>query len=277
MMREPRKEIISKENNSSVIATEYGNVKINVPWHNHTEIEVVYIKQGAGTAIVADMVLSYQKGNVFLVGKNVPHSYQSEDDEQIHSVFQINPSLLEGLREFSEFENMHKVLNNSLFGIIIKNGEHLYTNYLVKILAAHENDKPLKIIDFLNNITQNQYEKICNIPYYSEKHNTRMEVIYNYILENFSKDISLDDVALSINLSKTAFCNYFKKKTGKTFSAFLNEIRINKACMLLVETDSSIAEICFNCGFNSLSYFNKVFQKTRGMSPLTYKKLKANV
>jgi len=276
MIREPKKEIISRESNSSVIATEYGNVKINVPWHNHAEIEVVYIKKGTGTVIVADIVLSYSKGDIFIVGKNVPHSYQSEDEDQIHSVFQINPSLLEGLREFSEFENLHKNLNNSLFGILVHNGESLYENFLKKTLEVGDNKKPMLLMDFLNSLNSSAYEKICNIPYYSEKRNTRMEVIYNYILENFSKDISLDEVALSINLSKTAFCNYFKKKTGKTFSAFLNEIRINKACMLLIETDSSIAEVCFNCGFNSLSYFNKVFQKMRGMSPLHYKKCKLN-
>jgi len=272
MIKEPKKEIISKEANLSVIATEYGNKVINVPWHNHHEIEIVYIKEGTGTVIVADLILTYKSGDLFFMGSNVPHSFKSEDTNQIHSVFQINPDVFENLRMFAEFSKIHSFLNNSLFGLLIENADSVYKNYLLPALKADVPEKPIALMRMLNSIETGTFKKICNIPYYSDSTNSRLEIIYNYIINNFSKNITLDDVAHTINLSKTAFCNYFKKKTNKTFSSFLNEIRINKACLLLKETDSSVAEICYNCGFNSLSYFNKVFHKQKGMSPLHYKK-----
>jgi AraC-like DNA-binding protein len=98
-----------------------------------------------------------------------------------------------------------------------------------------------------------------------------MESIYRYVDQNIGDEIHLETAAEKVNLSVPAFCRYFKKLTGKTFSHFVNEVRIAQAASLLKEEHLSISDVCFACGFNNLSYFNKQFREITGLNPKAYR------
>src|SRR5699024_1347829 len=108
-----------------------------------------------------------------------------------------------------------------------------------------------------------------NKPVYSEEKASRIQRVYDYLLRHYQEEIPLDKVAKEANLTPPAFCRYFKKHTGKTFVSFLNELRINEACKKLIAPDREIqvSEIAYKCGFNSVTNFNRVFKRLKGISP----------
>ena len=100
----------------------------------------------------------------------------------------------------------------------------------------------------------------------------RMGAVYKYIHAKYDKSPDVNDVAASVHLSTSAFCRYFKRQTKKTFSQFVNQVRITHATSLLQDKNKSIADVCYECGFNNLSYFNRQFKNFTNKSPLEYRK-----
>jgi len=100
----------------------------------------------------------------------------------------------------------------------------------------------------------------------------KINLIYSYTFENFQSPISIKEVATEVNISPNSFCRYFKTRTLKTYWQFLLEVRIGFACKLLIEGEMSVAQICYECGFNNLSNFNRHFKTLLGKTPLQYSK-----
>jgi AraC-like DNA-binding protein len=99
-----------------------------------------------------------------------------------------------------------------------------------------------------------------------------MSDVYNYIMLNFKKNIMLEEVAEIASMSPTSFSRYFKARTNKPFSSFVSELRIGYACKQLMEDKNTIAQVCFDCGFNTLSNFNKQFKEQMHKTPFEYRK-----
>jgi len=104
------------------------------------------------------------------------------------------------------------------------------------------------------------------------KEQDRIELVYQYTLDHFHEPISLADVAGQAGMTVPAFCLYFKRSTKKTYIAFLNELRIEHACKLLISTRKTVAEICYESGYNTLAHFNKQFLRLREQTPLQFRK-----
>jgi AraC-like DNA-binding protein len=95
----------------------------------------------------------------------------------------------------------------------------------------------------------------------------RIETISRYVIKNIPEKIFLDEIASLVHLTPQSFCRYFKSKTNKVFSTFVNEIRIGNACKMIIENRHSISQICYKSGFNYLSNFNRQFQRIKGLTP----------
>jgi AraC-like DNA-binding protein len=131
----------------------------------------------------------------------------------------------------------------------------------------------LNILELIAFTNEYQYLASPNIQNPIDDRDTkRLNDVHKYIIDNIHQEISLDKAASIANLSKPAFCRYFKRRANKTFIQFLNEIRIGQACRLLVNENFSVAEICFSCGFVNISYFIMQFKKITGYTPLGYRK-----
>jgi AraC-like DNA-binding protein len=122
--------------------------------------------------------------------------------------------------------------------------------------------------------TSNEKTFLHELPFddfYNNKEQNRLKIVYAFIENNFQRNITIDEMGQLTHLSKAAFCRYFKKMTRLTFTEFLNQFRIEQAKRLLKE-DKNVTETCYECGFESLSYFNRIFKKVVGQNPIQFKK-----
>lgn len=144
-----------------------------------------------------------------------------------------------------------------------------------KLLNAKSGERIILLLQILNEIAGSKETKVVCSTDLAFQHNRteteRFNNIYQYILTNFSRPITLEQVASVAHISPHSFCRYFKSRMKKTYSTFLMEVRIGHACKLLAETHKSVAEICYECGFNSFSNFNRHFKMITSRTPLSHR------
>ena len=131
----------------------------------------------------------------------------------------------------------------------------------------------LQLLKTLSSVKELEPLTVSSLPSsINDKEGMRVASIYNYIIQNYNKALTLEEVAEQAFMTPHAFCRYFKKHTGNTFVSFLNKVRINEACKLLMSgSHNGIAAIAYSCGFNSITNFNRVFKSITGKSPRDYK------
>ena len=137
-------------------------------------------------------------------------------------------------------------------------------------------DRVIQTFNILKELAQTEEYKVLNSEAYqieiAPQDNERMRNIFNFVREQFKRQISLDEISEKSNMTPPSFARYFKKNTGKTFTQFVNEYRLVHASKLLAEKPTSITDICFESGFNNFSHFNKLFKEYTGKSPTEYRK-----
>lgn len=248
-------------------------------WHFHPEYEIVYIEGASATRHVGDHISEYEENDLVLIGSNIPHlnfdygvqtTYRQE-------VLHIKPSFKKDFVEpLPELKSLNRLLELSRYGIAFHGktkkevGEELK-----KLHDLQPFEYFMAIMNILKRLSQsNEFELLHTKPYknrYSKKEQERIRDIYALIDERYQSKIAVDEVAAYCNLTKPAFCRYFKKATGSTFIEFLNQYRISQAKRLLLK-GKNVGEACFECGFESLSYFNRTFKKVTGENPSAFKK-----
>ncbi|SDL65266.1 AraC family transcriptional regulator [Kriegella aquimaris] len=252
-------------------------------WHFHPEYELVYIEGATATRHVGDHISTYQKSDLVLIGSNMPHlnfdhgvktNYRME-------VLHIKPSFRKSFaNEIPELNQICELFDQAQFGIAF-NGET--KNSIGKRIKELHTLAPfqlfVEVMQLLEELSNsNEYTLLHDKPFvnrFSLKEQKRMRTIYAYIDEHYQGKITVDEIASLCNLSKPAFCRYFKKATGNSFVAFLNQYRISQAKRLLL-MGKNITETCFDCGFESLSYFNRIFKKVTLENPSEFKKRHLN-
>ena len=252
-------------------------------WHFHPEYELVYIEGATATRHVGDHISTYQKSDLVLIGSNMPHlnfdhgvktNYRME-------VLHIKPSFRKSFaNEMPELNQICELFDQAQFGIAF-NGET--KNSIGKRIKELHTLAPfqlfVEVMQLLEELSNsNEYTLLHDKPFvnrFSLKEQKRMRTIYAYIDEHYQGKITVNEIASLCNLSKPAFCRYFKKATGNSFVAFLNQYRISQAKRLLL-MGKNITETCFDCGFESLSYFNRIFKKVTLENPSEFKKRHLN-
>ena len=270
-------DVKSNQGASSFYAFRYQVPFFQFKWHYHPEYELTYIVKGNGYRIVGNSYEYFNDGDLVLLGNHLPHTWSGKLNDDIKSdavVIQFSKEFMApflGLKESLLIKNM---LDTSVRGIRFEPDEELVS----KIIALTETngvDKILKLISVLDDLSKKQPILIASNSFHnvvSKKNEMRINKVCLYIQNNFYTKISLKEVADLIFLTESNFCKFFKKATGKTYSDYLNELRINEACRLLVQTEKSINQISCECGFESLSYFNRVFLSKKEMTPSKYRK-----
>lgn len=250
--------------------------------HYHPEVEILLVEQGTGIRFVGDSAEPFAPGDLVMIGPNVPHEWCSDKNsktkqsEAIYILF--NPEIL-GINFWNlpETKIILKIIQQSERGIKLKGETRDEVALLMKTIDTSYGFSRIKILlnilELIAFTNEYQYLASPNIQNPIDDRDTkRLNDVHKYIIDNIHQEISLDKAASIANLSKPAFCRYFKKRANKTFIQFLNEIRIGQACRLLVNENFSVAEICFSCGFVNISYFIKQFKKVTGYTPLGYRK-----
>jgi AraC-like DNA-binding protein len=251
-------------------------------WHFHPEYELVLNIKSNGTRIVGDSVELFDQYDMVLVAGNIPHSwnyYKHEKDLPDKHGIMVHfrqSSLGDALLGQHEMHCVRELLEQAERGIgfSVEDAKKA-EKHLVEMTG---NAGIEKMIDFFNVIRiMCQSEKkilLCSENYkqaYDERGNKKMADVYTYVRENYFKPVSLEKVSKIVHMSPFAFSRFFKKNSGAGFVEYVNRVRTNKACYLLRETEYQIHDIAVECGFESISNFNKQFRKTEGISPRDYR------
>ncbi len=258
----------------------------DVNWHFHSEYQLFTVLKGRGTRFIGDHMQSFKEGDMVFTGPNLPHLWRNDNSYfdsknglETHGIVIYFPDNFLGNSVFAmeEFAEIALVLQKSDRGIEI-NGK---TNQAIRLMMQEllylkGGQSIIQLLQILNKmvdsadclpITQAGYINLNK-----ESETDRMGQVYEFVMKNFKEKITLEQAAEIANLSVSAFSRYFKTRVNKSFSDFLSEVRISHACKLLHEEEMNISEISFECGFFTLSNFNKQFKERSGKTPLAYKK-----
>jgi AraC-like DNA-binding protein len=251
-------------------------------WHFHPEYELVLNIKSNGTRIIGDSVELFDQYDMVLIAGSIPHSwnyYKSEKElPEKHGIMVHfrQASLGDALLAQHEMHCVRELLAQAERGIGFSVDDAKKTE---KFLVQMVNNRGIdKMIDFFNVMrimcTAEKKVLLCSENYkqvYDERGNKKMAEVYTYIRENYFKLISLEKISKIARMSPFTFSRFFKKNCGAGFVEYLNRVRTNKACYLLRETEYQVHDIAIECGFASISNFNKQFRKTEGISPRDYR------
>jgi AraC-like DNA-binding protein/quercetin dioxygenase-like cupin family protein len=250
-------------------------------YHYHPEFELVCVLAGNGTRQVGNHVGGYENGDLVLMGPNLPHSgfglnangmieqvVVQFKDEVFDSSFLTKP----------EMKPIHSLFERSRYGIAFTGlTKEKATKKLVKLLKLPPFERFIELASIFQLLATSSEYYLMNsqvtLPTNIKKIHVRLQNIFNYVEQNFHEEIDIKKVAGIAHLTVPAFCNYFKKIMNITFTDFINQYRIEQACILL-QQEKSIGEVCFECGFNNIPYFNKVFKTLIKKTPSEFKKSK---
>jgi hypothetical protein len=270
-------DIKSNQGNSSFYVFRYQVPYFQFKWHYHPEFELTYIVKGNGYRIVGNSYEPFADGDLVLLGSNLPHTWSGKangDSDSDAIVIQFSSEFISPFLELSESQLIKKMLENSSRGIRFDQDEKLISK-IVDLTESQGIDRIINLISILDQLSKKQNRLIAPNTFHnvvSKKSEVRINKVCLFIQNNFQNKIYLKEIADLIYLTESNFCKFFKRATGKTYSDYLNEIRINEASRLLIQTDKTVSQIAFNCGFETLSYFNRVFLNKKGMTPSIYRK-----
>lgn len=259
---------------------------INNRWHYHPEVELIFFKEGHGTQFIGDSIKRFQSGDVVLVGAHLPHYWRFDDiyfDESKQALADIRVIHFTETFWGDQFLNLPEnktiktTLEHSRRGIVINGEAKRDIGHLIEQTLENEGSK--KIIMLMEALVaignSKQTEQLSSIGFkhhFEEAEKDRINTIYEYSLANFKRKIQMEEIAEVAAISPNSFCRYFKSRTRKTYSQFINEIRIGYACKLLIENKINVKQICYESGFYNFASFHKYFKQITGKSPLTYQK-----
>ena len=278
-------ERLNKDAKSSFVLQKDVYLHYPTPWHHHPEYELVLVLKSSGDKIIGDNMSSFTDGDLAFLGPNLPHVYRNskvyyEENSDLTAeaiVIHFNLDFLgNGFFGIPEMETIAKFLEDSLLGFSIQgNTRRLIAQKMNDMLEMNGPSRIIELLSILNKLAETKEKVKLASPGFIQNFKTsgseQITEVCDFIMKNFSSDITLSQVAEIANMSPNVFCNFFKQRTRKTFINFLNEVRIGYACKLLGGEQYNISEICYMSGFHNLSNFNRQFKKILAKTPHQYK------
>ncbi|HTF28306.1 MAG TPA: AraC family transcriptional regulator [Flavitalea sp.] len=277
---------LKNPDNSSFIVKEEIASQFAAPFHFHQGYEFTYIVKGHGKFYGGDSILNFTEGDLYLFGIGFPHYFINDktfvkSGEIAHSIIiQFGENFLGG--EFylkPEFSGVRALLKTAYLGIkVIKPSLQLK-----KLLLDAPKNAGLKgliillrIMEMVSSLKKEELTIVSSEVFensiITNKKENKLDEVYQYVLKNFKEQITTQKASSLAFMNESAFCRYFKRRTNKTLSQFVNHTRVTHAMHLLAEEDMSISKVCFECGFANLSYFNRQFKAVTRKTPYAYRK-----
>ncbi|NET35686.1 MAG: AraC family transcriptional regulator [Cyanothece sp. SIO1E1] len=267
---------------------EYIHVKrINQPylgynWHYHEEFELIYFLQGQGIRIVGDHISDFKKGELVLVGAWLPHLWRHDLKEPQEK--EADFIVIKFRRRFDQINLFALPELSSINGLLKRADRGLYFSHktkgqvhdlILQMAASKGTKKLILLLEVLRVLAMEKEILQLSSPEFirplEAEDEDRLQKVINYIFNNHYRNIPLEEIAELAFMTPPAFCRFFKKRTNKTFSHFLNEFRIGKSCQLLINSEKSIKQICYEVGFNSLTNFNRTFKSFKAITPSAFR------
>ncbi len=280
-MNEPVYEKIHPEIGSSIYVEhkreERGSMKPF--WHYHPEIELVYVDDGSGKRHVGNHMSYYHNSQLLLIGSMLPHiGFTDRPNHGSELLVQFHPDFIgKEIALVPELNSIHLLFERAKNGLIFhKSTKSQLGPDIHKLATLSGFYKMNLLLEILYELSITSDYTVLNASKFTFEvdiqDSSRVERIYRYINKNFREAITLETISGEVSMTVPAFCRYFKKVSGKTFTQMVNEYRIVHATKLLSESKSSIADISFESGFNNFSHFNKIFKQFTGKTASAYRK-----
>jgi AraC-like DNA-binding protein/quercetin dioxygenase-like cupin family protein len=259
------------------IVLNHYNAKFDFPVHYHPEYELNLVLHSKGKRIIGDSIKEYQHPDLVLIGSNTPHAWTGHEKGvhvvtiQFHTDFLSEKSLSRKLTT-----PIRELLGRSSMGVLFS--EETTTNMIERIFRLTEIrgfDSLLEFLSILYDLSTSRNQSTLSSPSYvgqfDSSKSQRIKMVNQYLYENLMNPIRIDDVARIVSMTPSAFSHFFKKRTQRSFSDYLTDLRIGYAARMLIETEKNISEICFESGFNNISNFNRSFRTKKGCTPSEFR------
>lgn len=252
------------------------------PWHVHPEYELILVLQGQGYRIVGDNISRLAAGDLVLVGPGLPHIWQDEPVAGGRSfvrflLIQFEDKFLgDGLLRLPAMEPVRRLLNQAKRGLHIVGRTHgKVTALMTHMTDLRGMERVLQFLQILVELAASEdCEPIASPSFAAETSlydQERMDRVFQFLNSRVGQAVRLAEAARIVHLSEGAFSRFFRMHTGKTFPEFVNELRVGRACTLLMEDNLNVTQVAYECGFINLSNFNRQFLKLKGLSPRSFR------
>jgi AraC-like DNA-binding protein len=274
-------EKISHDRNRSFTFFEFHNQRFDCPFHHHPEIELTLIAGSSGHRYVGDHIGRFAPGDLVLMGPDLPHMYinHAKFSGRAHSiVLQFLPTCLgSNFFQLGELKNIRHLFERSRVGLSFHGRTRDKVAPLLVEMAALDGFARLAaFLDVLEILARSKEFRTLASPTYSPSlalyQGERINRVCELVSRKFKEGITQSEAARTAHMSAPSFSRFFRRATNKTFRAFLNEVRIGHASQMLLETDQTVTEVCYDSGFGNLSNFNRQFLKLRKVSPRAYRR-----
>lgn len=253
-------------------------------WHYHTEFELILVVRSVGTRFIGDNIEKFKPGELVLIGKNLPHMWLNDEHYYKEGHDLTAEAMVVHFRDdFAGRELFHipelgaiqSMIERARQGISFTGkGVKGVEKRFKKLMALEGYDQFIELLNMLKVLADEKSYRLLStegfIHSFEQAEKRKLDDVYGFVVSNFKRHITLDEVAGIANMNPSAFSRYFKRVNRKTFTHYLNEIRIGYACKLLIDNKHNVTEICYMSGFNNVSNFNKQFRRITNYSPTQY-------
>ncbi len=270
------------DENSLFHYQEFTQPHFTSPFHLHDEFELILIVKSHGKLFIGNSITNFNGGELYLFAPGLPHCFYNtsgyeNDNELAHAiVIQFRKDFLgNAFFEKTEASQIKRLIKMADFGVQFINTDKSLKKRIQTLKQKKGLEKLAALLLLLNELAARDNFRLLsteNTLRLSGLNDSKIiNNVYRYVAENFQKKISFNIAASVANMQRSAFCRYFKRKTKKKFTQFVNEIRIMHSCKLLAETDKTVIEIAFECGYENTSYFNRQFRLYCDNSPKAFR------
>jgi len=272
------------DKNATYITKHYQQINFSSPRHYHNEYEIAYIENSAGKLFVGNTIVNFNAGDLFLFAPRLVHAFKNSETGNTRDRYAKGTIIWFNTDFFGndflgrdEAKGLKDLLINAEEGIQFICPDPKVVSCILKLSEKKGLKGIIDFISILDHLTSFNNYKLLSLKFYKKHYYTlkegRLYEIIEYIEKNYSNKAVFHYAIQMTNMSESAFSRYFKHKTEMTFTKYVNDIRIMNVQKLLIETNRKILDICYQCGFNNLTYFNRMFKKVNGITPKQFREL----
>lgn len=264
----------------------YEEQAFGAPWHFHPELELTWIQRSSGMRLAGDSVEPFAPGDLVFLGANVPHCWLNSTEwrrgpETSQSmVLQFREDLLgRPFADLPEARELGALFLKARRGLVYEGAarEELCRQFAELYGIPHGLGRLAGLVSLLARLAEfsDSARPLSTegfVPVLNHGDAARIDRVVRFVQENYARSLTLEEAARVAHLSSSAFSRYFRAKIGMSFIRFVNELRVSHACRMLIEGELAITEICFACGYENISNFNRRFRQVRGMSPRDFRR-----
>lgn len=283
---QPKLEKIPVTHTSSIATKREVTPYMDYPWHYHPEYEIIFVEKSYGIRFMGNHIGNFSDGDLMFISSNLPHVWRNDKDfyqgdpnlfVDVYVIHFLEDALREGFFDLPEMSHIKKLFALGNQGVLIRGKDHPVIAGLVKqVVKASGISRLMLFLQTLDQIARTRDYELLSSPGYVNNMNLqdteRINRVMSFITDHYTDEIDMRQIAGLANLSVSSFCRYFKSRTHKTFSQFLNEVRILNACKALVTSEKTITQICYGSGYNNISHFNRQFRLITGLTAKEYRK-----